>query len=148
MDIYSYIRKDHRRISQLMEKVLVAESPGTRLDMFEEVKRELDLHTQAEQATFYSALGLAQRTRENIEDAEDDHAEIRDFILRLTGKSTQSEKWLELFGEFKHAVEHHVKLEEDRIFEKARKILNGEEAEALAEDMQRMKLAIPMRESA
>lgn len=148
MDIYNYIKKDHRCISALMENVITAETPGGRQDVFEDIKRELQLHTEAEQATLYSALGLAQRTRENIEDAEDDHAEIKDFIDKLSHESMQGEKWLELFGEFKHAVEHHVKLEEERIFEKARKILHGDEAEALGKDMHRLKEAASLRESA
>ena len=53
--------------------------------------------------------------------------------------SADSEKWLEVFGEFRHAVEHHVKDEENRIFEKARKVLDDDEAEQLAERMDRLK---------
>lgn len=75
MDIYATLKKDHRKVGALMEKVLSARSPEWRE---------------------------------------------------------------ELFGEFKQAVEHHVKDEEDRIFPHAQHILSDEQAEDLGEKMQRL----------
>lgn len=139
MDIYSYIKKDHRRVSSLMEQVLSARSPEWREELFEEIYEELTIHSETEQATFYAALENEDETEEKIEDAEEDHEEIKQYLAKLSSMSAESPKWLEIFGEFKHAVEHHVKDEEKRIFEKARQILSDEEAEQLAEDMEYMK---------
>jgi len=139
MDIYNYLKKDHRKVSTLMEQVLAARTAARREEIFEEITEELTLHAETEQATFYAALETEQETEEKIEDAEDDHEEIKSFIEKLSSMSAESPKWLELFGEFKHAVEHHVKDEENRIFEKARQVLDDDQAEELAEEMEQMK---------
>jgi hemerythrin superfamily protein len=139
MDIYNYLKKDHRRIADLMAQVLAARNPDRREDIFDEIKHQLTLHSETEEETFYAALEDEDETEENVEMAEEDHDEIKQLMMKLSAMSANSEKWLEVFGEFKHAVEHHVKDEEERIFEKARMILDEEEEEQLAEDMDRLK---------
>src|SRR5690348_6414963 len=115
MDIYNYLKKDHRKVSSLMEQVLAAKSPAQREDLFEQIREELTLHSETEQATFYAALENEIETEEKVDIAEDDHDEINMYLNKLHKMSAESEKWMELFGEFKHAVEHHVKDEEERI---------------------------------
>ena len=139
MDIYTYLKNDHQRISQLLNEVMLAESPGDREECFEQVKQALQLHAESEEETFYAALEKEESTEERIEDAEDDHDEMNELMRRLTRMSAQSDKWMELFGEFKHAVEHHVRDEEGRIFSKARQILNAGEAERLGKEMEHLK---------
>jgi hemerythrin superfamily protein len=139
MDIYSYLRKDHRKISDLMEQVVNARGLDRREELFDEIAQELLLHAETEQATFYAALESEEETEEKIEDAEQDHAEVTEYIERLSRVSVESEKWLEIFGELKHAVEHHVRDEETRIFEKAMQVLDDDEAEQLADEMDRLK---------
>jgi len=139
MDIYSYLKKDHRKVADLMEDVLTAKSPARRETIFEKIREELTLHSEAEEATFYAALQDEEETEERIEDAEEDHEEMKAYMEQLSSMSADTEQWLEMFGEFKHAVEHHVKDEEGRIFEKAREVLDDDDAEQLAEDMERMK---------
>jgi hemerythrin superfamily protein len=139
MDIYSYLKKDHRKVSDLMEELLAARSASSREEIFDEINEELTLHSETEQATFYAALEDEEETEEKIEDAEEDHEEITEYMEQLASMSADSEKWMELFGEFKHAVEHHVKDEETRIFEKARQLLDDDQAEQLARDMASLK---------
>src|SRR5436305_1563821 len=103
MDIYSYLKKDHRKVSDLMEEVLATKNPKQREDLLDEINEELTLHAETEQATFYAALENEEETEEKIEDAQEDHEEIKQFLAKLTSMSAESPKWLELFGEFKHA---------------------------------------------
>lgn len=139
MDIYSYLKKDHRKVSELMTQVLIARAPAQRERIFAEIKESLTLHAETEQETFYAALKKEKLTQEKIEDAEADHAEIKHYMTKLSVMPVESEKWLQVFGEFKHAVEHHVQDEESRIFAKAKKILSDKDAELLGEAMDHMK---------
>jgi hemerythrin superfamily protein len=139
MDIYTYLKKDHRKVSDLMEQVLDTNSPSRRESIFDRIYDELLLHAETEQATFYAALEDEEEVEENIEDAEEEHAEMKDYMKKLSSMSAEEEEWIEIFGEFKHAVEHHVKDEEGRIFDKAKQILSSSEAKELAEDMARLK---------
>jgi hemerythrin superfamily protein len=139
MDIYNYLKKDHRKVSDLMNKVLSARSPQRREEIFDEIYHELLLHAETEKQTFYAALKNEYETEEDIEEANEEHDEIKDYMKKLSRMSADSDKWMELFGEFKHAVEHHVHEEEDRVFPKAKRILSDEEARQLAREMDRLK---------
>src|SRR3989338_8473243 len=139
MDIYDYLKKDHSKVSNLMNKVLSARTPERSEEIFDEIQHELLLHAETEKETFYAALEDEDETEERIEEANEEHEEIKGFMKKLSKMSADNGKWMELFGEFKHAVEHHVHEEEERIFPKAKQILSDEEAEQLAEDMDRLK---------
>lgn len=138
MDIYSRLKKDHRKVGDLMKQVLAARSAMRRKEIFMEIKEALTLHAEAEEATFYAALEQERETQEKIEHAEEDQNEIKDFLHKLSTMSVESEKWLEVFGEFKQAVEHHVKDEEERIFPKAQQVLSDTRASELGEEMERL----------
>ncbi|MFO1241749.1 MAG: hemerythrin domain-containing protein [Rickettsiales bacterium] len=139
MDIYAYLQKDHRHVSELMEKLLSARSKTRRKAIFDEICSELTLHAETEEATFYKALEKKSQTEEKMEHAHEEHDEIREYMDKLDVISMESEKWIETFGEFKHAVEHHVHEEEESIFKKAKSILNHAQAVQLAKDMDALK---------
>lgn len=139
MDIYSYLKKDHRKVSDLLKKVLATENIRQREEILAKINDELLLHAETEQATFYAALLNKPEMRERIQEAEDEHKEMKGYLKKLSKTSAEDEMWLELFGEFKHAVEHHVREEEGQIFEKARKLLDENEARWLAERMDTLK---------
>lgn len=138
-DIYSYLKKDHRQVSDLMDKLLAARSVSRRKTLFNQICTELSLHAETEEATFYRALERKSTVKEKMKHAHEEHDEIREYIDKLSVITMESEKWIETFGEFKHAVEHHVKEEEEDIFKKARAVLSHPEAVQLAKDMDTLK---------
>lgn len=142
MDIYSYLKKDHKLVADLMEQVLASQDARERNQLFSQIKQELTLHADTEEATFYKAIEDATRSQnvhEKMEHADEEHAEIREYLEKLSSTPVESEEWIEQFGEFKHAVTHHVEEEEGDIFEKAKKYLSSEEATNLAKDMDTLK---------
>lgn len=142
MDIYSYLKKDHRLVSNLMDEVLASTKIKEREALFAQIKQELIIHAETEEATFYKAVEKASRSKnvhEKIEHADEEHQEIRSYLEQLSTIPMATEEWIEKFGEFKHAVAHHVKEEENDIFEKAKNYLSKEKAEQLAEEMENLK---------
>ena len=142
MDIYGYLKKDHRKVADLMEQVLASPEPAERQALFETIRTELTLHADSEEKTFYKAIEDATRSQsveEKMEHAHHEHDEIRDYLHKLEGLSPDEEKWIETFGEFKHSVTHHVEEEEEDIFTKARKYITADEATQLARDMDALK---------
>lgn len=140
MDIYTYLKKDHRKVADLMEQVIA--NPDQREELFAEIKYELMLHADTEEVTFYKALETAARTQavgEKMEHAEEEHDEVRMYLEKLSTLPIDSEDWIEQFGEFKHAVTHHVEEEEGEIFEKAKKYLSDKKAKDLAAEMEALK---------
>jgi hypothetical protein len=139
MDIYNYLKRDHRRVSEMMAQMLVLRSPENRLDLFREIKHEILIHAETEQATFYAALANRKSTEERIAEAREEHEEIKSYLGRLSAFPVESRPWLEMFGEFRHAVMHHIQEEEEIIFEKAKRILSHPQAVQLARDMVALK---------
>lgn len=150
MDIYTYIRQDHRNIAGLMDELLSINLPAVQERIFRKIRKELILHTEAEEQTFYKALhDAAERadTEDRIAHARDDHDEIRELMNFLTHESVGTLRWMEKFGELKHAVSHHVKEEEVEIFGRARRLLSDDEAKHLARDMAMAKQRIVVPEA-
>ena len=142
MDIYTYLKKDHRLVADLMEQVIAAQDTAKRQQLFQQIKTELTLHADTEEVTFYQAIEDATRSKnvqEKMEHADEEHDEIREYLEKLSTIAVESEEWIEQFGEFKHSVTHHVEEEEGDIFEKAQKYLSKEEAVQLAKDMDALK---------
>jgi hemerythrin superfamily protein len=150
MDIYNYIRQDHRNVAVLMDELLSLNLSHVQERIFHKLRVELSLHTEAEEQTFYKAVQEASE-RANVEDrivhAREDHDEIRDLLNFLVNESIAGPRWMEKFGELKHAVEHHVKEEEVEIFAKARRLLSDDEAKHLARDMAMVKQRIRVPEN-
>ncbi len=142
MDIYAYIRKDHRKVADLMANLLTINLPYVRQQIFNDIKTELTLHAEAEEATFYTAiveLSQSDNLTIRIDHSEREHNEIRDLLQVLTDTPVSSEFWMEKLGELKHAVEHHVREEEDEIFPRAQAIISPGTARELARDMAQLK---------
>lgn len=139
MDIYTYLKKDHKHVSELMEALLATQDMEERADLFATIQAELTLHAKTEEATFYAALENRKQTEERIEGAEEAHDEMEKYLKKLGSLPIDSEEWIEQFGEFKHCVTHHVEEEEGKIFEKAKKILSDKQAKELAEEMDALK---------
>lgn len=142
MDIYTYLKKDHKKVADLMDQVLETKDSAKRESLFQEIKIELTLHADTEKATFYKAIQEATRSKavdKQMDRADEEHDEIRGYLEKLSTLSVEDEAWIEQFGEFKHAVSHHVEEEEGDIFEKAKQYFSAEEAKELATRMDALK---------
>jgi len=142
MDIYAYIKRDHLKVADLMQQLLDIRLAAFHRRLFDQIKAELLLHTEAEERTFYRAIDAAAReqaTEEEMAHAVHDHGEIRDLLRELSELSENDEMWMVKFGELKHAVEHHVQDEESQVWKKARMVLTSDQERTLARDMDREK---------
>ena len=141
MDIYDYIVRDHRDVAGLIDDILSIRLPAVRASLFEQIRTELTLHDAAEEQTFYATLVAADREMAGqMRHSKQEHREVHDLLETLHDTPISSEFWLEKFGEFKHAVSHHVAEEEGEIFARARQVLTPAQAVQLARDMEDVKL--------
>lgn len=145
MDIYAYLKNDHRRVAKLMTDLLDIRLPAIRQTLFAQIRAELCVHADAEERTFYKALTDAARDAgmtDKMRHAEEEHDEVRELLDVLTDTPVSSDFWLEKFGELKHAVEHHVREEEGEVFKLAQSLLSRETARRLANDMDALKTVL------
>src|SRR5690606_16405664 len=140
MDIYNYLKKDHRRVSKLIEQIVEEENIDHRLNLFLKVQEELELHADPEDKTFYQALRKNSKGKKLIEHAEEEHDGIKS-ALKMINKVDPNDiaLWFVALGQLKQIVEHHVKEEEGEIFKSSKKILSAKRAKELPEEMEELK---------
>lgn len=141
MDIYSALKKDHRKVEELFEQLTNARSDGSRQQLLDTIHDELMLHMKAEEATFYATLEEKSETHLNelMPEVEHEHDGAREYFEKLSKAKVGSAKWLILVGELKHAIEHHVEEEEGMVFKHAKEVLSDGMAEELGMQFKALK---------
>jgi len=146
MDIYEYLIKDHRAVSALFEEIMHEEDPKKRDQIFGKLKDELLLHAHSEQETFYKALENKDGAKRDVKHAFKEHEEIEAAVHEVTSLSPWDATWLPQVKELQKIVDHHVKEEEGKIFDDAKKVFSEEKAQELEEEMKKYKTLLKRRE--
>lgn len=140
MEIYTYLKKDHQKVTKLFKQIIAAGTPKKREQLFLEFKNELLLHAKSEQATFYKALKKHSKSLGDAKHGDKEHKEIEKALAKLSKIPSKTiVEWLVQFGELKHIVEHHVDDEEGEMFKDAKKVLSKKQANELTEEMEMYK---------
>src|SRR4051812_48458366 len=109
-DIFNALIHDHRRAAALMDQISHdGGDPETRDALFFELKLELEVHTVAEESTFYAALRDHPAGHEQIEEASQEHDQMTDLLEELADSYGTEEAWLQTFMHLKETVEAHVR---------------------------------------
>jgi iron-sulfur cluster repair protein YtfE (RIC family) len=137
LDIYSLIRQDHQRVTDLFDRLDALEiAAAERTRLFKTLKQELTVHKEAEENTFYAALNDLPEISDRIEESLEEHVDIEELLEELNVLDSDSDEFIAQLRELKEEVEHHVEEEESVIFPLARELLTAPQAERVAEAMQ------------
>lgn len=140
MDIYTYLHKDHLKVSKLFKEITASKDQNEREALFLEVKKELELHADPERDTFYKALEKKAKGKEDAEHGIEEHKEIKKALKAISKINSENEsEWLIHIGKLMHIVEHHVEDEESTMFADGKKIISDKQAVLLAEEMESLK---------
>ena len=111
------LKADHDKVDTLFQKVKANED-GDNSDTFDQIRRELVVHTHIEETIFYPFLlskgddELQKITREGIEE----HRQVKMFIEELGSMSSKSEEFPAKLQVLMEDVQHHVQEEEGEMF--------------------------------
>jgi hemerythrin-like domain-containing protein len=141
MDPFELLKKDHRTVAELFER-LEAASGKAKLGIFQQIKNELELHTHVEEVVFYPALEKANETRDLTLEAYEEHRVVKDLLGELESANAVTDEWEAKLTVLKENVEHHVDEEENELFDKANDVLSSDEAEALGDRMRAEKVKL------
>jgi len=141
MDAFTLLKADHQKVAELFER-LEAASGKRKLDVFEQIKSELQLHTHIEEKIFYPALEKPAETHDLTLEAYEEHAMVKKLLQELSGARTADEDWQAKAKVLQENVEHHVDEEENELFDKAGDALSEEEIEELGERMEAEKARV------
>lgn len=117
---------DHRAVKKLFKEFEELKGSSARnasakkLELAQEICRELSVHAQIEEEIFYPALRSAFKETNLIAEAEVEHQGAKDLIAQILAMQTADELFdatVTVLGEY---IDHHVKEERNGIFPKAR----------------------------
>jgi hemerythrin superfamily protein len=143
MKVTVLLRKDHEVVKSLFTKLRNPQNrPGNgRKEAFDEVRRELALHSQMETEIFYPALENTASTSapELLTEARKEHDRVESMLDELGAMTPGDKRFDAKIGELISAVEEHIEVEEEQIFEEARKFLPEYRLEELGLEMEARK---------
>ena len=146
MDPFELLKTDHRKVEQLFSQ-LESASGKRKLEVFKQIKTELELHTQIEEKILYPALEEPEETHDLALEAYEEHAVVKDLLKQLGRARTANDEWEAQAKVLQENVEHHVEEEENELFVKAQAAIGEEELAELGDRMEAEKAKRLSRES-
>jgi len=134
MDAIKLLKQQHRLVEKLFEHFEDCDDDAEQLELFAEIGDQLAVHATIEERHFYPTV-RARQTEENVEEAYDEHLEIKQLLVDAMG-STNEPGFDGKVAALKGAVTHHVEEEENDLFPKVSKLLDRDTLEALGEIME------------
>lgn len=135
MDIYQLLKSDHDKV----KKMLASLEKKKDLKLFKELKQEVIAHAEAEEEAFYEPLqSKAGELKIMVKTGHKEHDLTMDMLKRLD-KIEDDEGWMSLFAVIKKSLEAHILMEEEDIFDLAKKHFSSLEAKEIATNMTKLK---------
>lgn len=133
MNIFESIRKDHDTQRELLNQLVQTTGDTKKRDtIFKKLKKELEVHADAEERHFYKPLISEDMMQEKARHGIAEHHEIDELIEKLEDTDYDSSAWLKYAKDLKEKVEHHLEDEEHSFFQLAGKVFNQTQKEDLA----------------
>ncbi|HSR12240.1 MAG TPA: hemerythrin domain-containing protein [Thermodesulfobacteriota bacterium] len=141
MTLFDLLQQDHRKVIDLFDQL---EEDGememdSRGDLFAQIEEELDIHMQGEERFFYPALEQSEEGRDKVLEGYEEHHVAKTVLEEFGGMPQDDERWMAKVKVLKEIVAHHVKEEEGGIFKMARKALDKEQIQEIAQQIQQAK---------
>lgn len=133
MNIFEAIRKDHDTQRDLLNQLVETSGDTKKRDtIFKAIKKELEVHANAEERHFYKPLISNEMMQEKARHGIAEHHEIDELIEQLENTEYHSSAWLKIAKDLKEKVEHHLEDEEHTFFQLAGKVFSKNQKESLA----------------
>lgn len=130
MDIFDRIKRDHDTLRDLLDRIEDPEK-GSRKAVFDDFARELWAHGKIEETVFYAAVVNDREARGEVMEGVNEHHMINGLLEELSAMPQDSGAWtakMQVLGEL---LRHHLKEEEEELFEQARNALADTRADEL-----------------
>jgi len=139
VDALNFLKHQHREVEALFNKVAHAKDAAERATLFQQIDRDLRVHTVIEEDVLYSELRRrAEKAEQRIEVAQafEEHALVKTMLEGIEGLEPGQEQFQAKLNVLKDLVQHHVDEEEGTMFKIAHHLFNKEELEELGHRLQ------------
>jgi hemerythrin superfamily protein len=140
MKVTVLLRNDHEQVKSLFEKVKKSNvrNQNGRKDLFNEIRREILIHSQMEMEIFYPALAgtASARATELVSQAEREHHAVEKLLQEMNLMNATDKAFETKMDQLMADVTRHIDMEEEEIFDEARKNLPEFRLEELGLEME------------
>lgn len=142
MDIYERLIQDHEKQRRLCAELMKTSGDSAeRRKLFAELCEEVESHAAAEEQSFYAALIEKADGQDKARHSVAEHKEASDLIEELQAMDMGTGAWIQKFEKLKEDLVHHVDEEEEEVFPLAKKLIDAQRAENLADKFEARKAA-------
>jgi hemerythrin superfamily protein len=135
MDIYKLLETDHNKV----KKMLASIEKSKDFTLFEELKKEVIIHAEAEEEALYKPLESKAGILKVIIDTGHEEHDLVSTMMDELKKAKSDEEKMSIFAVIKKSLEAHILMEEEDIFALSKKCFSSAEAKEMAEDMKKSK---------
>ena len=140
MLIYDALMKDHDTVLNLLDELVSLKGDSDRREkLIRQIRDELIPHARAEESVFYNSLRSMDEAKGLLGHAYQEHMEAEMKLRWLQLRDKIDADWKETARDLRDAVEHHIREEEEEIFEVARDLLSPEEAQKMGKAFSTLK---------
>ncbi len=142
MDALKLLKTDHATVKSLFSKFdrTSRTDYDTRDEILGQVRRELQLHSRAEEEIFYPVLkalnGEGQRL---VSEALKEHKDIDELLMQISRLKATNKNFDEKFETLIENVEHHVEEEEGEMFQFAEENYSPQQLEDIGRQIEERK---------
>lgn len=137
--LFELLKQDHDKVKDLFEEIEEDGEMEAQEDLFSQIQEELEMHMEGEEKFFYPVLEEAEETKEKVLESYEEHHVTKMVLGEFGGLSQDDERWKAKVKVLKELVEHHIEEEEKEIFRLAKKALDKEQIQEIAQQIQEQK---------
>lgn len=135
------LEKEHEAIGSLFDELDVGgASHGERKRLFETIRRDIEVHIQIEEELLYPVVEETRAEGEGlVEQALRDHDEIKELLAQAAALGPDDSDFDHKISLVHETFDQHVAMEENDLFEEARRFLTDETLEDIGLDMEELR---------
>ena len=124
MDILVKLHKEHMAVKKMVNRMVESDSSSRRTALFTKFKTALVKHSRSEEKVVYDAMSKL-RGDKNKQESDEGYIEhsLVDVMLKRLGKvrNKATLEWSAGIKVVKELLEHHIKEEQDEVFDTMKK---------------------------
>ena len=138
MDALKLLQDDHDKVRKLFKSFDGRNSKDKQAEIFERIKKEVEIHSHIEETIFYPAIQEVGDEELNgmVDESLEEHSAVAELLEKMEGDKEDGEALTACMKELEEKIEHHAGEEEKEMFPKVRKVIDQKELDRLGKDLQ------------
>jgi len=139
MNAIELLKQDHKTVDKLFQQVKAEQ--GDQAKLAEQIRIELEVHTQIEEQIFYPYLleNGDEEVQDIVKEGIEEHRQAKSLLKQIQGLSEESDSLDPKLQVLMEDIEHHVQEEEGELFPKVQEQFDGETLDELGQELEEMK---------